>query len=61
MEIDGGAGDGGGQTLRTSLALACVLRRSLAISNIRAGRPAPGLLRQHLTCALAAAPSASLL
>jgi RNA 3'-terminal phosphate cyclase (ATP) len=47
--IDGSMGEGGGQVLRTSLALSLVTGRSLRIKNIRAGRKQPGLLRQHLT------------
>jgi len=48
--IDGGAGEGGGQILRTSLALACITGRSLHIENIRAARRNPGLAKQHLSC-----------
>ena len=49
LEIDGSMGEGGGQVLRTALSLACVLRQPVRISNIRAGRPKPGLAAQHLT------------
>ena len=49
IEIDGSLGEGGGQILRTSLALAAVLGKDLRIFNIRAGRPEPGLRAQHLT------------
>jgi RNA 3'-terminal phosphate cyclase (ATP) len=52
--IDGAAGEGGGQVLRTSLALALVTGRPFRIERIRAGRPKPGLLRQHLTAVQAA-------
>ena len=52
--IDGSAGEGGGQVLRTSLALSCVTSRNLHIENIRASRPKPGLGKQHLACVLAA-------
>ena len=52
--IDGSAGEGGGQILRSSLALSLVTGKPFRIENIRAGRTKPGLLRQHLT-ALAAA------
>ncbi len=55
IEIDGSIGEGGGQVLRTSLALAAVLRRELRIFNIRAGRAEPGLRAQHLTSAKAIA------
>ena len=49
IEIDGSMGEGGGQVLRTSLALAAVLRREIRVFNIRAGRAEPGLKAQHLT------------
>jgi RNA 3'-terminal phosphate cyclase (ATP) len=55
IEIDGSIGEGGGQVLRTSLALAAVLRREVRIFNIRAGRAEPGLKAQHLTGAKAIA------
>ncbi len=48
IEIDGSFGEGGGQVLRTSLALALVTGRPLRISRIRAGRRKPGLAAQHL-------------
>jgi RNA 3'-terminal phosphate cyclase (ATP) len=48
--IDGSAGEGGGQILRTSLALACITGKSLHIENIRAARRNPGLAKQHLSC-----------
>jgi RNA 3'-terminal phosphate cyclase (ATP) len=53
--IDGGAGEGGGQILRSALALSLVTGRPLQIDRIRAGRAKPGLLRQHLTAVRAAA------
>jgi RNA 3'-terminal phosphate cyclase (ATP) len=52
--IDGSRGEGGGQILRTSLALACITGRNLRIENIRAARRNPGLARQHLSCVEAA-------
>ena len=55
IEIDGSIGEGGGQVLRTSLALSAVLRREVRIFNIRAGRAEPGLKAQHLTGARALA------
>src|SRR3989442_2186759 len=55
IEIDGSMGEGGGQVLRTSVALAAVLRREVRIFNIRAGRAEPGLKAQHLTSAKAVA------
>lgn len=52
--IDGSTGEGGGQILRTSLALSCITGRDLHIENIRAGRRNPGLAKQHLSCVEAA-------
>ena len=54
IEVDGSSGEGGGQILRTSLALSIITKKPLHIKNIRAGRAKPGLLRQHLTCVKAA-------
>ena len=54
ITIDGSAGEGGGQILRTSLALSLISGRPFRIVNIRAGRKKPGLLRQHLTAVQAA-------
>lgn len=55
IQIDGSQGEGGGQVLRTSLALAICTRQPVQVTNIRAGRPKPGLMRQHLTAVRAAA------
>jgi RNA 3'-terminal phosphate cyclase (ATP) len=56
LTIDGSYGEGGGQILRSSLALSCITGRHIRINNIRAGRrPKPGLQPQHLTAARAAA------
>lgn len=55
LTIDGSQGEGGGQILRTSLALALVTRAPVRITHIRQGRPKPGLLRQHLAAVRAAA------
>lgn len=52
--IDGAQGEGGGQILRTSLALSMCSGVPVRIENIRAGRAKPGLMRQHLTCVNAA-------
>jgi RNA 3'-terminal phosphate cyclase (ATP) len=49
VRIDGSVGEGGGQILRTSLALAALLSREVEIVNIRRGRKVPGLQPQHLT------------
>jgi RNA 3'-terminal phosphate cyclase (ATP) len=55
VDIDGSRGEGGGQILRSSLALALITGRALKLRNIRAGRAKPGLQRQHLACVSAAA------
>lgn len=55
LEIDGAQGEGGGQILRTSFALAAITGRPIRIAKIRAGRPKPGLAAQHLTAIEAAA------
>jgi len=55
IEIDGSYGEGGGQILRTSLALAAVTGQAVEIANVRAGRSKPGLQPQHLTAVRAAA------
>lgn len=48
LTIDGSYGEGGGQILRTSLALSAVLKRPVLIEKIRTGRKNPGLQAQHL-------------
>lgn len=55
ITINGSTGEGGGQILRSALALSMVTGKPVHIEKIRAGRPKPGLLRQHLTAVLAAA------
>ncbi|MEK6699936.1 MAG: RNA 3'-terminal phosphate cyclase [Nitrospirota bacterium] len=55
ITIDGSYGEGGGQILRTSLALSCVLGKPVRITNIRRDRKKPGLQPQHLTAVKAAA------
>ncbi|MBT8341391.1 MAG: RNA 3'-terminal phosphate cyclase [Desulfatitalea sp.] len=52
--IDGSHGEGGGQILRTALALSLVTGQPFRIENIRSGRRKPGLMRQHLTAVNAA-------
>jgi RNA 3'-terminal phosphate cyclase (ATP) len=59
IEIDGSFGEGGGQILRTSLALSALLGRPVRIYNIRAKRPRPGLQRQHLVSVKAVADLSS--
>lgn len=55
ITVDGSSGEGGGQILRTSLALSLVTGTPVRIARIRAGRAKPGLMRQHLTAVRAAA------
>ncbi|MFK7959053.1 MAG: RNA 3'-terminal phosphate cyclase [Phycisphaerales bacterium] len=55
VDLDGTMGEGGGQVLRSALALSILTGRPLRIENIRGGRPRPGLMRQHLTAVRAAA------
>ncbi len=52
--IDGPHHEGGGQILRTALALGLFTRTPFRIEKIRAGRQKPGLLRQHLAAVKAA-------
>ena len=54
IHIDGSLGEGGGQVLRTSLALSMITGKRVEFKNIRAGRAKPGLMRQHLACVRAA-------
>ncbi|MBW8889616.1 MAG: RNA 3'-terminal phosphate cyclase [Fibrobacteres bacterium] len=53
--LDGSLGEGGGQILRSALALSLATGKPFRIHRIRAGRKKPGLMRQHLTCVRAAA------
>ena len=55
IEIDGSFGEGGGQILRTSLALSLLTGKAFHLRNIRARRPKPGLHPQHLMSVQAAA------
>ena len=48
VTIDGSLGEGGGQVVRTSLALSAVTGTPVRIHNIRAHRSRPGLAAQHL-------------
>ncbi len=48
LTIDGSIGEGGGQILRTSLALSLVTWTPFRLQKIRTKRRKPGLLRQHL-------------
>lgn len=55
LTIDGSFGEGGGQIIRTSLALSLITGKPFRIFNVRARRSKPGLQRQHLTAVLSAA------
>jgi RNA 3'-terminal phosphate cyclase (ATP) len=55
LSIDGSYGEGGGQIIRTSLALALITGSPFRVFNVRARRERPGLQRQHLTAVTAAA------
>ena len=55
IELDGAQGEGGGQILRTSLALALLTGQAFHLCNLRAGRSKPGLQPQHLMSVRAAA------
>ncbi len=49
LRVDGAQGEGGGQVLRTALALAAIRGAPVEIHSIRARRKNPGLQPQHLT------------
>jgi RNA 3'-terminal phosphate cyclase (ATP) len=53
--VDGSRGEGGGQIVRSSLALAMLTGKQVTIENMRARRDRPGLMPQHLTAVQAAA------
>jgi RNA 3'-terminal phosphate cyclase (ATP) len=53
IEIDGSYKEGGGALLRVSTALSALTGNPFHIQNIRARRPKPGLMMQHLNSALA--------
>ncbi len=48
VTIDGSYGEGGGQILRTSIAMAALTKKATRIINIRKKRPKPGLKAQHV-------------
>lgn len=55
IRIDGSYGEGGGQIIRTAVALSAVTGTEVTISNIRSNRPKPGLKAQHMSAIRAAA------
>ena len=55
IQLDGSMGEGGGQILRTALALSAATGQPFEIVNIRRSRPKPGLRPQHLEAVKASA------
>lgn len=55
IEIDASFGEGGGQILRSALALSVITGRPMRLTRIRARRRQPGLRPQHLAAVEAAA------
>lgn len=55
LTVDGSYGEGGGQLSRYAVALAAITGRPLHLTGIRARRPKPGLMAQHLTALRAVA------
>lgn len=54
ITIDGSEGEGGGQVVRNVCALSLVTGEAVRITNVRARRSKPGLMRQHVTAIEAA-------
>jgi RNA 3'-terminal phosphate cyclase (ATP) len=55
IQIDGARGEGGGQILRTALALSAATGQGFEMRQIRAGRLRPGLRPQHVAAVRATA------
>lgn len=55
IEIDGSYGEGGGQLVRTAVALSALTGTPLRLHNVRASRARPGLAAQHLAAVRAVA------
>ena len=55
LEFDASFGEGGGQILRSALALSVITGQAMRLTNVRARRPQPGLKPQHLKAVEAAA------
>ncbi len=50
VKLDGNYLEGGGQIVRTALALSTIKQKVVEITDIRKGRSKPGLKNQHLNC-----------
>jgi len=55
IEINGSYGEGGGAVLRITTGLSALTSKPVHITNIRSGRPKPGLMSQHLNAVKAVA------
>ncbi len=55
LDIDGAHGEGGGQLVRTAVALAAITGKELRLHGVRAHRAPPGLAPQHLAAIRAVA------
>jgi RNA 3'-phosphate cyclase len=55
IDIDGAYGEGGGQLVRTAVALSAITGKPVGLRNVRAKRSRPGLAPQHLAAVRAAA------
>jgi len=55
IDVDGSYGEGGGQLVRTAVALSALAGRPLRLRNVRANRARPGLAAQHLAAVRAVA------
>ena len=49
ITLDGSYGEGGGQIIRTALALSTLTQQPFTVADIRSGRKKAGLKAQHLT------------
>ena len=50
LKLNGNYLEGGGQIVRTALALSILTKKAFTVNNIRANRPDKGLKNQHLHC-----------
>ncbi|HEX6319148.1 MAG TPA: RNA 3'-terminal phosphate cyclase [Burkholderiales bacterium] len=55
IDVDGAYGEGGGQLVRTAVALSALTGKPLRLANVRASRARPGLAPQHLAALRAVA------